>query len=52
LLGVLRNGLTILSIPSYYQQLAIGIIILVAIIISELRLKNAPGHGNTIYLGG
>ncbi len=48
LLGVLRNGLTILSIPSYYQQLAIGIIILVAIIISELRLKNAPGHGNAI----
>ncbi len=49
LLGVLRNGLTILSIPSYCQQLAIGIIILAAIIISELRLKNAPGHGNTIH---
>jgi len=49
LLGVLRNGLTILSIPSYYQQLAIGVIILVAIIISELRLKNAPGHGNIIH---
>ncbi len=41
LLGILRNGLTILSIPSYYQQLTIGIIILVAIIVSELRLKNA-----------
>lgn len=47
LLGILRNGLTILSIPSYYQQLTIGIIILVAIIVSELRLKNAPGHLNT-----
>jgi ribose transport system permease protein len=46
LLGILRNGLTILSIPSYYQQLAIGLIILVAIIISELRLRNAPGHRN------
>jgi len=44
LLGMLRNGLTILNIPSYYQQLAIGIIILVAIIVSELRLRNAPGH--------
>lgn len=44
LLGVLRNGLTILSIPSYYQQLLIGLIILAAIIVSELRLRNAPGH--------
>lgn len=44
LLGMLRNGLTILNIPSYYQQLTIGLIILVAIIISELRLRNAPGH--------
>lgn len=46
LLGMLRNGLTILNIPSYYQQLTIGLIILVAIIISELRLRNAPGHTN------
>lgn len=45
LLGMLRNGLTILNIPSYYQQLAIGIIILVAIIISELRLNHTLRHG-------
>ncbi len=45
LLGMLRNGLTILNIPSYYQQLTIGLIILVAIITSELRLRNALGHG-------
>jgi len=49
LLGILRNGLTILNIPSYYQQLTIGVIILVAIIISELRLRNAPGHKNMFY---
>ncbi|MDD4802961.1 MAG: ABC transporter permease [Syntrophomonas sp.] len=49
LLGMLRNGLTILNIPSYYQQLTIGVIILVAIIISELRLRNAS-HKN--MLGG
>lgn len=48
LLGILRNGLTILCIPSYYQQLSIGVIILLAIVISELRLKNAPGHGTII----
>ncbi len=40
LLGVLRNGLTIMSIPSYYQQLAIGLIILIAVITSELRFRN------------
>ncbi len=46
LLGMLRNGLTILNIPSYYQQLALGIIILLSVIISELRLRHAPGHEN------
>jgi len=46
LLGMLRNGLTILNIPSYYQQLTTGLIILVAVVISELRPRNAPGHGN------
>lgn len=40
LLGVLRNGLTIMSIPSYYQQLAIGLIILIAVITSELRFRS------------
>mgnify|MGYP000933569774 CR=1 FL=1 len=38
-LGVLRNGLTMLAVPTYYQQLFTGIIILVAIIVSELRSK-------------
>ncbi|RQD77604.1 MAG: ABC transporter permease [Candidatus Syntrophonatronum acetioxidans] len=37
LLGVLRNGLTIMSIPSYYQQLLIGLIILTSVILSERR---------------
>jgi len=37
LLGVLRNGLTILSIHSYYQQLLIGLIILFAVVSSEIR---------------
>lgn len=36
-LSVLRNGLTILSIPTYYQQLITGVIILLAIIIAEVR---------------
>ncbi len=37
LLAVIRNGLTILSISSYYQQLLIGIIIIVSVSISEIR---------------
>ncbi len=39
LLGILRNGLVILSIPSYYQQLLIGIIILAAVIFAEVRAR-------------
>lgn len=37
LLGVLRNGLTILSIPSYYQQFIMGIIVVMAVIVSEIQ---------------
>uniref|UniRef100_A0A7C4W041 ABC transporter permease n=1 Tax=Desulfatirhabdium butyrativorans TaxID=340467 RepID=A0A7C4W041_9BACT len=37
LLGILRNGLVILGIPSYYQQLLLGTIILVAVILSEWK---------------
>ena len=36
-LSVLRNGLTMLAIPTYYQQLITGVIILLAIIIAEIR---------------
>lgn len=39
LLGVVRNGLTILSISSYYQQLFIGAIIIASVSISEIRQR-------------
>ena len=39
LLGVVRNGLTILSISSYYQQLFIGAIIIISVSISEIRQR-------------
>ena len=39
-LAVIKNGLTINSIPSYYQQLAIGLIILLAVIVSERKSAN------------
>lgn len=38
-LAVLRNGLTINGISSYYQQLVVGLIILLAVIIAERRVK-------------
>lgn len=39
LLGVMRNGLTLLSISSYYQQLFIGAIILISVSFSEIRQR-------------
>jgi len=44
LLGMLRNGLVILSIPSYYQYLLIGVIILSAVIFAEAGW--GKGHGS------
>ena len=40
-LGVIRNGLTMLAVPTYYQLVITGSIILAAIIISELRSREA-----------
>ena len=37
ILAVMRNGLTLLAIPTYYQQVATGLIILAAILIAEVR---------------
>ena len=39
LMGVLKNGLVLLGISSYYQQFATGLIILTALIVSERKRK-------------
>lgn len=39
LLGVIKNGLTILSISSYYQQFIIGALLLAAVVITEIRQR-------------
>lgn len=39
LLAVLRNGFSILNIPSYTQQIAIGSMIVIAVIIDKIREK-------------
>ncbi len=36
-LAVMRNGLTMLTVPTYYQQVITGVIILLAIIVAEVR---------------
>lgn len=37
LLGLIRNGLTIMSVSSYYQQFVTGAILLCAVIVAEFR---------------
>lgn len=39
ILGILQNGFSILNIPSYYQQILIGLIIIFAVIIDSKSLK-------------
>lgn len=41
ILAVMRNGLTVLTISSNYQQLLTGIIVMVAVAITELRKRNS-----------
>lgn len=37
LMGVLRNGMTLLNVQSYYQNLIIGVVILIAVFIDKIR---------------
>ncbi|MFN8460077.1 MAG: ABC transporter permease [Anaerolineae bacterium] len=39
LMGVLRNGLNLLNIQSYYQQLVIGAVIVLAVAVDKLRKR-------------
>ena len=55
LLAVLRNGLTINGIASYYQQLLTGLIIIIAVGVSELRSRreitiHAPWERKKLYI--
>lgn len=37
MLGTLRNGLTLLNVSSFYQQIVIGIVIIIAVYIDKLK---------------
>lgn len=39
LLSIIRNGLTILSVSPFYQQLITGLILLIAVIITEVKKR-------------
>lgn len=40
ILGVIRNGLTLMSVPSDYQQWITGFLLLVSVLISEIKVRN------------
>lgn len=39
LIGVLRNGLNLLNVESYVQQIVVGVVILLAVMLDQLRKK-------------
>lgn len=45
LLGVLQNGLTILNVNSFWQDVAQGTLLVVAVIIQQRRLRGALAVG-------
>jgi ribose transport system permease protein len=47
LIGVLNNGLNLLNVSSFYQQVVKGIVILLAVLLDQ-RLRQRGGRGPTI----
>jgi ribose/xylose/arabinose/galactoside ABC-type transport system permease subunit len=39
IMGVLQNGLTLLAVQSYYQQMAIGAVLILAVFIDQYQLR-------------
>jgi len=39
LIGVLRNGLNLLNVGSYVQMVVLGVVILLAVLIDQMRIK-------------
>jgi ribose/xylose/arabinose/galactoside ABC-type transport system permease subunit len=39
LIGILRNGLNLLNVNSYVQQVVVGVVILLAVLIDNLKKK-------------
>ncbi|MDD4837357.1 MAG: ABC transporter permease, partial [Dethiosulfovibrio sp.] len=43
LLALVKNGLTMLGVSSYYQGFSVGVIVLISVIFSERSGKNKIG---------
>jgi ribose/xylose/arabinose/galactoside ABC-type transport system permease subunit len=41
IIGTLANGLTIINVPSYYQQLVIGIVFILAVLADRMRRRES-----------
>ncbi|RVC68711.1 ABC transporter permease, partial [Mesorhizobium sp. M2A.F.Ca.ET.046.02.1.1] len=39
IMGVLQNGLTLLAVQSYYQQMAIGAVLILAVFIDQYQVR-------------
>ncbi len=46
IIGTLGNGLTLLNVPSYYQQLIIGLVFISAVVADQIRRKKGFGIMN------
>jgi ribose/xylose/arabinose/galactoside ABC-type transport system permease subunit len=44
LIGVLRNGLNLLNVESYVQQIVVGVVILLAVMMDQVRKKGFLPH--------
>lgn len=44
IMGVLQNGMTLLNVPAYYQQVAVGLVLIFAVVIGQGRGLHAVEH--------
>ncbi|MFG2000757.1 substrate-binding domain-containing protein [Spirillospora sp. NPDC048911] len=52
ILAVLRNGLNLLSVNAFWQQVVIGVVIALAVLLDTLRRRGTSFSPRTLYAGG
>ncbi|WP_255276116.1 ABC transporter permease [Actinomadura madurae] len=45
IIGVLVNGMTLLDVSSFYQQIIQGVVIVLAVAVDRLRVRETPAPG-------
>ncbi len=51
LVAVVKNGLTIMKVPSFYHQVFIGGVLLLSVMITALRSKTLEKHSGGLHVG-